>query len=116
MSDVAKWDSRYLRKEHGNDLTPDPLLVEYKDLFKKTHLVVDLACGTGRNSVYLAKLGCFAVALDCSREALRRCQSLAQQSNLNLLAVAADLEHNAISTGIGRCIHLLQLSQPRSGK
>ena len=91
MSDVAKWDSRYLRKEHGNDLTPDPLLVEYKDLFKKTHLVVDLACGTGRNSVYLAKLGCFAVALDCSREALRRCQSLAQQSSLNLLAVAADL-------------------------
>lgn len=91
MSDVTKWDRRYLRKEHGNDLTPDPLLVEYRDLFKRTHLVVDLASGTGRNAVYLAKLGCHAVALDCSREALRRCQRLAQQSSLNLLAVAADL-------------------------
>ena len=96
MSDVAKWDRKYLRREHRNELTPDPLLVEYSDLFDATHTVIDLACGTGRNAVYLAKLGCFTVALDCSREALRLCQKFAQESDVQIHAVAADLNETRL--------------------
>ncbi len=97
MSDAAKWDQKYLRREHGNELTPDPLLVAYSDLFDSTHTVIDLACGTGRNAVYLARLGCFTVALDCSLEALRRCQVLAQESDVQIHAVAADLNESRLA-------------------
>ena len=93
MSDVNKWERRYQRREHGNDLTPDPVLVEYRGLFKRNQSVIDLACGTGRNTIYLAKLGCFTVALDISQEALRRCQSLAEHNRVKLHPIAADLTH-----------------------
>ena len=93
MSDVSKWERRYQRREHGNDPTPDSVLVEYSGLFKRNQLVVDLACGTGRNTIYLAKLGCFTVALDISQEALRRCQSLAEHNSVKLHPIAADLTH-----------------------
>ena len=93
MSDVSKWEQRYQRREHGNDLTPDSVLVEYSGLFKRNQLVVDLACGTGRNAAYLAKLGCFTVALDFSQEALRRCQSLAENYGAKLHPVVADLAY-----------------------
>ncbi len=97
MSDAARWDRKYLRREHGNELAPDPLLVEYSDLFDSTHTVIDLACGTGRNAVHLAKLGCFTVALDCSQEALRRCQSLAQNTDVQIHSVAADLNESRLA-------------------
>ncbi len=97
MSDATKWDQKYLRREHGNELAPDPLLIEYSDLFDETHTVIDLACGTGRNAVYLAKLGCFTVALDCSREALRRCQAFALKSGVQIHAVAADLNETRLA-------------------
>ena len=93
MPDAKKWEHRYQRKEHGNDLIPDSVLVEYSGLFKRNQLIVDLACGTGRNAVYLAKLGCFTVALDFSQEALRRCQSLAENHGVKLHPVAADLAY-----------------------
>lgn len=97
MSDATKWDQKYLRREHGNELAPDPLLVEYSDLFDDTYTVIDLACGTGRNAVHLAKLGCFTVALDCSREALRRCRTLALKSDVQIHAVAADLNETRLA-------------------
>ncbi|MDE0309819.1 MAG: class I SAM-dependent methyltransferase [Acidiferrobacterales bacterium] len=98
MSDAAKWDRKYRRKEHRNELTPDPLLVEYSDRFEPAHTVIDLACGTGRNAVFVAKLGCFTVALDCSREALRRCKTLAQESDVQIHAIAADLNETRLAT------------------
>ena len=91
MSEAAKWELRYRNKEHGNLLTPDPLLVRHAERFRQSHVVVDLACGTGRHSVFLASLGCFVIALDFSQEALHRCQSLARQNRVRIHPVAADL-------------------------
>ena len=90
-NDQERWDRRYERKEHGSDLTPDPLLIEYSHLFYKTQTVVDLACGTGRNAIHLAKLGCFSVALDVSPVALRNCLKHAAGAKVEIHPVIADL-------------------------
>ena len=90
-TDSNRWDKKYLNGGHHVDLEPDPLLVEHANLFGKFEVVVDLACGTGRHSMFLAGLGCFVIALDFSRRALRRCNELAVESDLNIHAVAADL-------------------------
>ena len=86
-----RWDKKYLDRGYHVDLEPDPLLVEHANLFRKFDVVVDLACGTGRHSMFLAGLGCFVIALDYSRQALRRCNELAVESELSIHAVAADL-------------------------
>ena len=91
-SDSDKWDRKYLNRKHGVTSTPDPLLVESVDLLANSDVVVDLACGTGRHSIYLASLGYFTVALDCSREALEQCRISASSHNVKLHAVAADLQ------------------------
>ena len=90
-TDSQRWDRKYREQGFGTDLEPDSLLVEFADLFKPSDTVVDLACGTGRHIRFLAKRGCYVVALDCSVEALRRCQSLADESGLTIHGLAADL-------------------------
>lgn len=90
-TDSSKWNQRYLRREHGNSKLPDPLLVEHSSLFHSGAEVVDLACGTGRNAVYLAGLGCSVTAIDISQEALRQSSTFATSLNLKISPVEADL-------------------------
>ena len=90
-NDQKRWERKYKQKEHGNDLSPDPLLIEHSHLFSKSQTVVDLACGTGRNTIHLAKLGCFAVALDVSSLALQNCLKQAAGAKVEIHPVIADL-------------------------
>ena len=43
--DAVRWDEKYLKNKHPDTPQPDPLLVEYIDLFQPGQLVVDLASG-----------------------------------------------------------------------
>ncbi len=90
-SDSDRWNRKYKTKEHGNSLNPDPLLVEYSQLFSTSQVVVDLACGTGRHAIYMAKLGCFVVAIDVSRIAIEKCVDFAKKSDVTVYPVIADL-------------------------
>ena len=91
ITDSSKWNQRYRRCEHGKSKLPDPLLVEHSNLFHNGAEVVDLACGTGRNAVYLAGLGCSVIAIDISQEALRQTSEFATSLNLKISLVEADL-------------------------
>ena len=53
---------------------PAPFIVEASPLFKKyrAKVFLDLGCGTGRNSIYLAKEGFDVVGIDISRSALKK--------------------------------------------
>lgn len=91
VNDQERWDRKYRQKKHGNDLRPDPLLIEYSHLFSKSQTVVDLACGTGRNAIHLANLGCFAVALDVSPLAVHNCLKHAAGAKVEIHPIIADL-------------------------
>ena len=53
---------------------------------------LDLACGAGRDSVFLARRGWDVTAIDIKEDALQRCQSLAESSGCMLTTRMADME------------------------
>ena len=62
------WDEHYAQAE-ALDFTPSPFLVEVADQLAPGR-ALDLACGHGRNALYLAKLGWNVSAVDASRAAV----------------------------------------------
>jgi tellurite methyltransferase len=63
------WDEHYARAENL-DFTPTSLLVQVADLLPPGR-ALDVACGAGRNALYLAALGWNVVAVDSCRAAIR---------------------------------------------
>ncbi|RLA01052.1 MAG: hypothetical protein DRQ47_08630, partial [Gammaproteobacteria bacterium] len=53
---------------------------------------IDLACGAGRDSVYLAGRGWDVTAIDNKQDTLERCQRLAKSSQVSLSTLLMDLE------------------------
>ncbi|HLI83323.1 MAG TPA: methyltransferase domain-containing protein [Bryobacteraceae bacterium] len=82
------WDEHFAQAAEL-DFTPSPLLVEAGEMLPAGR-ALDLACGAGRNALYLAALGWRVVAVDSSPNALRilreRAGGLAIETHL------ADLE------------------------
>jgi cyclopropane fatty-acyl-phospholipid synthase-like methyltransferase len=71
------WNQRYSAPEYIFGTTPNRFLVSQQHLFKPGDRVLDLACGEGRNSVWLASLGCNVLGMDVSPLALTKARQLA---------------------------------------
>jgi len=75
----------------------NPLLTEIISLVENNvggRLAIDLACGAGRDSVYLAKRGWQVTAIDYKADTLERCQQLANISQTSLSTLQRDLENS----------------------
>jgi tellurite methyltransferase len=81
------WNRRYAELS-SIDLTPAPLLVELADMLPPG-LALDLACGTGRHALHLARLGWRVTAVDSSSVAIRLLRESAR--GLDVDARVADL-------------------------
>jgi tellurite methyltransferase len=85
-SRIEEWDERYRSGEQVFE-TPGSLVVQFtQDLPAGTAL--DLACGPGRNAVYLAALGWKVTAIDGSSVAI----DLLRSKSSSIDARVADLE------------------------
>jgi tellurite methyltransferase len=84
------WEEHYSLAENL-DFTPAPLLVEAVEMLPPGR-ALDIACGPGRNALYLAELGWRVVAVDSSRAAIRILQERAAAASLGVEARVADLE------------------------
>ncbi len=92
--DIQGWDERYrLRERSGEDFdaAATPLLVQTAGSLKPGN-ALDLACGTGRNALYLARQGWTVTAVDGSAEAIHRLRERASEDALSVDAHAADLQ------------------------
>ncbi|MBI2818020.1 MAG: class I SAM-dependent methyltransferase [Acidobacteria bacterium] len=90
----AVWDERFRSGDHA-DSAPDPFLFqleEYWQLLPPRIRALDLACGTGRNAVWLARKGCDVTAVDISIEGLRKTRTAAQNSGLRVDTACYDLD------------------------
>jgi SAM-dependent methyltransferase len=82
------WDAYY--SDAGRlQWEPDGLLVEVAETLPPGR-ALDLACGAGRNAIYLARLGWSVTAVDSSKAAIARLREKA--AGLTIDARVADLE------------------------
>ena len=93
-SDIVKWDGRYRDSTACASIEPDPELLEAQSLIPRGGTVLDLACGLGKNALYLARQGCSVTAVDGSVEALHKLEAAARAFGLGqrIEGIQADLD------------------------
>jgi len=90
MSNSSCWNERY--RGAPAIIEPSKLLVKFSGLFPAHGRALDIACGGGRNSVYLAGRGLCVLGIDRSWEALQQGRELARRQGRNVAWVQGDLE------------------------
>jgi len=94
-SDRERWDRRYADpiarlKKRG----PNPLLVRHALPVRPGGRALELACGLGRNAIWLAGQGYRVDAIDISLEALRHARAEMQRRNVSgVNFILGDLDH-----------------------
>lgn len=84
------WDERYSIEEYAYGTTPNDFLVEKFNRIPKGK-VLSLAEGEGRNAVFLAKHGYAVTALDASLVGLNKAGKLAEENEVVVEFIHADL-------------------------
>lgn len=88
--DSRAWDDRYAATELVWSAEPNRFLVaETQDL--EPGRVLDLACGEGRNGIWLAERGWELTGVDFSEVAIGKARAIAESRNVFAEWVAADL-------------------------
>jgi tellurite methyltransferase len=87
---VPDWDERYRGGEHT---TAEPSALLRTAIAGRTPgRALDLACGAGRNALYLAESGWKVTAVDGSRVAIEMLTARALERGVTVEALVADLE------------------------
>lgn len=102
QADREKWNQRYREGAYAEREHPAAFLVEHVPgiLAKQLNTTesseplraLDIACGAGRNSFYLAGLGYQVDAIDVSAEALNRAQSTRSDHDASIRWIEHDLD------------------------
>jgi SAM-dependent methyltransferase len=92
MSEVDrdKWNERYRAGAYATRTHPSALLVQYAR-HARPGPALDVACGAGRNALFLAEQGFTVDAVDISDVGLQRLQSTARQRELKVRSHCLDL-------------------------
>jgi SAM-dependent methyltransferase len=89
-----KWDERYRGGAYEDRTHPTALLAEWIDRLPRGH-ALDVACGAGRNALFLAAHGYSVDAVDISAVALERGRADAQRLGLDVRWLCLDLDDGA---------------------
>jgi len=88
--DASRWDARYQQKVPSFQV--DSLLLRHQSLLSPGLRSLDVACGTGHNSLWLAEAGLEATALDISQVGLNLLSAEAEVRGLEITTICADLD------------------------
>lgn len=88
-----KWDARYRDGAYEGRAHPTALLAQWLPQLPRGR-ALDVACGAGRNALFLAANGFAVTALDISAVALARGQRSAEERGLDVTWLCADLDEN----------------------
>lgn len=91
-ADLERWNRKYARRTAPPDAEPDPVLAACRASLPGRGLALDVACGTGRNALWLAGLGYRVVAVDGSLIGLQHARALLRGRAVEVSLVCADLE------------------------
>ena len=87
---MTSWDERYSSGKYSS-AEPHKLVREMVTKLKPGH-ALDLACGAGRNSIFLAENGWQVTAVDNSAAGVEIARARAEQKGLEINFIVADLE------------------------
>lgn len=87
---MADWDERYRRGEHATT-EPNHLLVRVAESLPAGR-ALDVACGTGRHALFLARMGWRVTAVDASRVGIEITKERARKLDVEIDARVCDLE------------------------
>jgi SAM-dependent methyltransferase len=106
------WDKRYAGKELLWSAAPNRFLVaEASEL--EPGRALDLACGEGRNAVWLAELGWHVTGVDYSSVAIEKARERAARDGYDVELVCADLVEYEPSAGAHDLVLVLYLHVPK---
>jgi SAM-dependent methyltransferase len=88
-----KWDARYRDGAYLDRTHPTALLADWLPRCARGR-ALDVACGAGRNALYLAANGFAVTAVDISAVALERGRAAATSRGLDVAWLQADLDEN----------------------
>ena len=91
---IDQWEERYRsgeRKETDLLAPPTPLLIETAEKLEPGS-ALDVACGTGRNAIWLAQHGWHVTAVDGARPAIEILNQRAEERGLPIVTKVVDLE------------------------
>jgi SAM-dependent methyltransferase len=88
-----KWDARYRDGAYEGRTHPTALLAQWLPKLPRGR-ALDVACGTGRNALYLAAHGFSVTAVDISSVALDRGRRAAAEHGLTVEWLCADLDED----------------------
>ena len=94
VMDLAGWDARYRSPERAREddqSPPTPMLVNSVQGVQPGR-ALDLACGSGRNSLWLARKGWDVTAVDGAPAAIARLENRASAARLAIATKLADLQ------------------------
>ena len=101
-ADRLKWNQRFLSEDSFLGQTPSPFLTREIESIKRLtsgRRALDIACGEGRNSIYLAQHGFQVTGLDISDVALSKARQRSVQEGVSIEFRQADLEGCRIEDG-----------------
>jgi SAM-dependent methyltransferase len=88
--DLDKWNQRYAEDSYRKN-NPVVLLQDWLPEIP-VGKALDVACGAGRNSIFLAQSGFRVDAIDVSPEGLRKARQLAESQGLDINWIEHDLD------------------------
>lgn len=108
---MQKYSAWEMRQPNGFVVESVPLLRK-----NKCKRILDIGCGTGRHTVYLAKKGFFVIGLDISEEALEKTKKWAAGVR-NCYFVKADMERLPFTDGyFDAVLSIVAIEHARIGK
>lgn len=100
MGNLEFWEGKF--KARGEKaLNAEPILVASIELLKGS-TVLDIACGDGRNSIFLLEHGFKVTGVDFSAEALKRLKTFGEAFGDDLKTLQLDMTQENCFMGLGK--------------
>ncbi|HSR41911.1 MAG TPA: class I SAM-dependent methyltransferase, partial [Longimicrobiales bacterium] len=97
--DRTRWDARYRDGDWVDEERPARIVEDAEPWLPREGLALDVACGAGRNALFLAGRGLRVLGVDLSREGLGLMERRGRARALPIQGVLADLSRFALRPG-----------------
>jgi ubiquinone/menaquinone biosynthesis C-methylase UbiE len=82
--EISRWERAYKEGAHWEE-GPSKNMQKFTKYLKKGDKILDIGCGSGRDSIFLAKQGFEVWGIDISKEAIKKAKEKFRAKNLHFL-------------------------------